>query len=80
MQATPAGTVPMTRNHADELQPPGLGSSPQPHVRHRSSERANLIRFNPQTGQPCDGLPQERVVVRQPNAIRTQPVSAHADS
>lgn len=22
-------------------------------------------RFNPQTGQPCDGLPQERVVVRQ---------------
>ncbi len=25
-------------------------------------------RFNPQTGQPCDGFPQERVVVRQPNA------------
>jgi type IV secretion system protein VirB10 len=32
-------------------------------------------RFNPQTGQPCDGLPQERVVVRQPNAIRTPPVT-----
>jgi type IV secretion system protein VirB10 len=33
-------------------------------------------RFNPQTGQPCDGGPQERVVVRQPNAIRTPPVAS----
>jgi type IV secretion system protein VirB10 len=32
-------------------------------------------RFNPQTGQLCEGLPQERAVVRQPNAVRTQPVA-----
>jgi type IV secretion system protein VirB10 len=32
-------------------------------------------RYNPQTGQPCDGLPQERVVVRQSNAIRNRPIT-----
>jgi type IV secretion system protein VirB10 len=32
-------------------------------------------RYNPQTGQPCDGLPQERVVIRQSNAIRSQPIT-----
>jgi hypothetical protein len=30
MQATPAGTVPMTRSHPDELHPPDSAPSPQP--------------------------------------------------
>jgi type IV secretion system protein VirB10 len=40
-------------------------------------------RFNPQTGQPCDGLPQERVVVRQPSAMRAQsftPAQIHEET
>jgi type IV secretion system protein TrbI len=30
--------------------------------------------YNPQTGQPCDGLPQERIVVRQAPVNRMPPV------
>jgi type IV secretion system protein VirB10 len=32
--------------------------------------------YNPQTGQPCDGLPQERIVVRQAPANRMPPVQS----
>ena len=69
MQATPAGTVPMALRPPDQL-------SPQTIVRSCGSDpkTEQLYRFNPQTGQPCDGLPEERVVVRQPNAMRTQTV------
>ncbi len=74
MQATPAGTVPMTRSHSDELHPPDSPPSPQTTC-GSDSRTGQPFRFNPQTGQPCNGLPQERVVVRQPNAIRTQPVA-----
>ena len=72
VQATPAGTAPMTRRHADELRPPDASS-----VRASCGadpKTGQPYRFNPQTGQLCDGLPQERVVVRQPNAMRTQTV------
>jgi len=74
MQATPAGTVPMTRNHADELQPPNGSSSAQPTC-GSDPKSGQPFRFNPQTGQPCDNLPKERVVVRQPTTVQTQPVA-----
>jgi type IV secretory pathway VirB10-like protein len=73
MQATPAGTVPMTRGHADELRPPDTSSSVTASC-GADPKTGQPYRFNPQTGQLCDGLPQERVVVRQPNAMRTQTV------
>jgi type IV secretion system protein TrbI len=72
MQETPAGTVPMT------LRPPnGPPSGPQPMTPLCGADpkTGQAYRFNPQTGQPCEGLPQERIVVRQPNAIRTQPTT-----
>jgi type IV secretion system protein VirB10 len=65
MQATPAGTAPMA------LRPPGSPPSPC-----GADPKGQPYRFNPQTGQPCDGLPPERVVVRQPNAVRTQTLAA----
>ena len=70
MQATPAGTVPMTRSHADELRPPDASSSSVTASCGADPKTGQPYRFNPQTGQLCDGLPQERVVVRQPNAMR----------
>lgn len=69
MQATPAGTVPMT------LRPPDVPPSPQTTPCGVDPKTAQPYRFNPQTGQPCDGFPQERVVVRQPNTMRTQSVA-----
>ncbi len=75
MQATPAATAPMTRSHADELHPPDVPSSPVMASCGADPETGQPYRFNPQTGQLCDGLPQERVVVRQPNAMRSQPVA-----
>ncbi len=75
MQATPAGTAPMTRSHANELRPPDASSSSVTVSCGADPKTGQPYRFNPQTGQVCDGLPQERVVVRQPNAIRTQTVS-----
>jgi len=75
MQATPAGTVPLTRSHADELRPPDASSSSVTASCGADPKTGQPYRFNPQTGQLCDGLSQERVVVRQPNAMRTQTVS-----
>ena len=72
MQATPAGTVPMTLRVPDvpPSQPtttPTCGADPK---------TGQPYRFNPQTGQPCDGFSTERVVVRQPNTTRTPQVVA----
>jgi type IV secretory pathway VirB10-like protein len=73
MQTTPAGA---TRNHADELRPPGVSALQAMTVPCGTDPRTGQpYRYNPQTGQPCDGLPQERVVIRQPNAIRSQPIT-----
>ena len=73
MQSTPAGA---TRSHADELRPPGISAQQTMMVPCGTDPRTGQpYRYNPQTGQPCDGLPQERVVVRQPKAIRTQPIA-----
>jgi len=71
MQATPAGTVPMTLRAPDE--PP---ASQVTTVCGADPKTGEPYKFNPQTGQPCDGFQQERVVVRQPMAARTQQVAA----
>jgi type IV secretory pathway VirB10-like protein len=68
MQTTPAGTAPMALRPPDALQSSQTMMAPC----GADPKTGQPYRFNPQTGQPCDGLPQERVVVRQPNAIRTQ--------
>jgi type IV secretory pathway VirB10-like protein len=70
MQATPAGT-PMA------LRPPEQTPSPQMLIAACGADpkTGQPYRFNPQTGQLCDGLPQGRVVVRQPNATYAQPVA-----
>jgi type IV secretion system protein TrbI len=73
MQSTPAGAA---RSHADELRPPGSSALQAMTVPCGDDPRTGQpYRYNPQTGQPCDGLPQERVIVRQPNAIRSQPIT-----
>jgi type IV secretion system protein VirB10 len=74
MQSTPAGA---TRSHADELRPPGTSAlQAMPLPCGTDPRTGQPYRYNPQTGQPCDGLPQERVVVvRQPNTIRSQPIT-----
>jgi type IV secretion system protein VirB10 len=77
MQATPAGTVPMT------LRPPDAASSALAVAASCGADpkTGQPYRFNPQTGQSCDALPQERVVVRQPNARQAQASSAaHAET
>ena len=63
MQATPAGTVPMTLP-SSRIHPPDLPSHRWPSC-GADPKTGQPYRFNPQTGQLCDGLPQERVVVRQ---------------
>ena len=74
MQATPAGTVPSTRSHGDELHPPDTSLSSATASCGADPKTGQPYRFNPQTGQLCDGLPQERVVIRQPNAMSAQTV------
>jgi type IV secretion system protein TrbI len=76
MQATPAGTVPMNRSHVDELHPPDTSPSYATASCGADPKTGQPYRFNPQTGQLCDGLPQERVVIRQPNAMSAQTVPA----
>ena len=70
MQATPAGAAPMT------LRRPDAPPLPLPPIAPCGADpkTEQPYRFNPQTGQPCDGFPHERVVVRQQNAMRTQTV------
>jgi type IV secretion system protein TrbI len=75
MQATPAGTVPMTLRPPNVSSPP-TQAQPVPPPCGADPKTGQAYRFNPQTGQPCDGGPQERVVVRQPNVVRVQPVTA----
>lgn len=72
MQATPAGTVPMTLRAPDELPSSREATTP---VCGADPKTGQANKFNPQTGQPCDGM-QERVVVRQPITTRAQQVTA----
>ena len=54
MQATPAGTVPMTRIHGDELHPPDTSPSYATASCGTDPKTGQPYRFNPQTGQLCD--------------------------
>src|SRR5262249_23948575 len=73
---TPAGTVPMSQNQTKALRPPDVIGSQTMTVPCGTDPRTGQpYRYNPQTGQPCDGLPQERVVVRQANLNRMQPIT-----
>jgi type IV secretion system protein VirB10 len=65
----------MSRSHADDLRPPDASSSSVTASCGADPKTGQPYRFNPQTGQVCDGLPQERVVVREANPMRTQPVA-----
>jgi len=72
MQAIPAGSMALALRPPD--QPSAPASTPAScGVDPRTGEP---YRFSPQTGQLCDGLPQERVVVRQPSVARIQPITA----
>lgn len=76
LREIPPGNAPLARTNSGDLQPPGLSPAPLPAnttcaVDPRTSQP---YRFDPQTGQPCNGLPPERVVVRQaPPVARAQP-------
>ncbi len=72
MQATPAGTVPLTLRPPNAPTPPPQPMTPPCGADPKTGQ---AYRFNPQSGQPCDGLLQERIVVRQSNVSRTQPTT-----
>jgi type IV secretion system protein TrbI len=65
-KSIPDGTAPLTHNSVAELKPPAaMDSDKTAFTCGANSQTGQQFRFNPQTGQPCDGLPQERLVVRQ---------------
>jgi type IV secretory pathway VirB10-like protein len=72
MQAIPAGNVALALRPPDQPLSPASKQAPCG-VDPRTGQP---YRFSPQTGQPCDGLPKERVVVRQTSAARIQPIAA----
>lgn len=65
--AIPAGTVPLARDNPNELQPP-----PDKRAASRvgscgtDAKTGMPYRYDPETGRPCDGNPQQRIVLRQP--------------
>lgn len=62
----PEGTAPLTGITTAELHPPGASAPEKDNSPCGPNQQNGLpYRFNPQTGQPCEALPQERVVVRQ---------------
>lgn len=72
------GAAPLARRASQELRPPGQASPTEGTATACGVDpRTNQpFRYNPQTGQPCDGLPQERVVVRQAPLVRSQTVQS----
>jgi len=62
----PEGIAPLTARTTADLHPPGAQLAEKYNPPCGANPQTGLpYRFDPQTGQPCDGLPQERVVVRQ---------------
>jgi type IV secretion system protein VirB10 len=66
----PSGNAPLVQNDPNHLQPPNANRAPA--VTSPASAACGLdprtgkvYRFNPDTGQPCTGDTQDRVVVRQ---------------
>jgi type IV secretory pathway VirB10-like protein len=77
IKSIPDGTAPFARKGRLDLQPPPqAGQEKRAEPCGSNPQTGQAYRLNAQTGQPCDGLPQERVVVRQAPAPRPQPVAA----
>ena len=77
----PAGTVPLERGNPNELQPPGVLSKQvnRPASSCGIDPRTNeAYRYNPQTGQPCDGFRPKETVVNQASIARQQPAPPSA--
>jgi P-type conjugative transfer protein TrbL len=66
----PSGNAPLVRSNPNQLQPPNENGSPMKSATTASCgfdpHTGQPYRFNPDTGQPCTGYSQDRVVVRQP--------------
>jgi type IV secretory pathway VirB10-like protein len=70
VNAIPLGNAPNAKR--TELRPPTMSNAPN--SCGEDPRTGAPYRYNPQTGQPCDGLPQERLVVRQaPRPIQPKP-------
>jgi hypothetical protein len=65
----PLGSAALTK--AAELQPPADSKGVAPAPCGTDPRTSVPYRYSPQTGQPCEGLQQERVVIRQ--AVRQAP-------
>jgi type IV secretion system protein TrbI len=63
VSAIPSGTAPLAKT--SELQPRADSRVVVPVPCSTDLRTGQQYRYNPQTGQPCDSLPQERLVVRQ---------------
>ena len=78
----PAGNASLVRNDPNRLHPPGEAGTPSatssvPNPSCGFDPRTGqAYRFNPDTGQPCAGHPQDRVVVRQPGYSHIPPTPA----
>jgi type IV secretory pathway VirB10-like protein len=75
LRAIPQGSAPLATINSSELQPPGSASASLSGAPCAADPKTGqAYRYDPQTGQPCNGLPQERVVVRrEPPLVKTQP-------
>jgi type IV secretion system protein TrbI len=70
VNAVPVGDASVAKK--SELQPPGESKPGAAQPCGADARTGSSYRYNPQTGQPCDGTPQERVVVRQlPRPVQT---------
>ena len=70
------GALPLAQRTTQELQPPGETARPHANFCGVDPRTNQPYRYDPQTGQPCNGLPYERVVVRQAPIPRSQPIQA----
>jgi type IV secretion system protein VirB10 len=78
LRAIPPGNAPLTRSNAPDLLPPLPVVVPCA----VDPKAGQAYQYDPQTGRPCDGLPPERVVVRQPPVARIpppEPLEAHPE-
>jgi len=79
LRAIPQGSAPLAGANAGELQPPGSAPAPLLGAPCAADPKTGqTYRYDPQSGQPCNGLPQERVVVRQePTAEERRIIAAY---
>jgi type IV secretion system protein VirB10 len=83
----PSGNASLVRSDPNQLHPPGEAGTASATSSAAPSQNPSCgfdprtgqaYRFNPDTGQPCTGYPQERVVVCQPAYSHPQPAPAPA--